>query len=173
LIDDRSRSGRAIGPADLWKIDMNFARILVDLAHDRGLKALVALRGKQRNIPGREFKQARFTLISIFRICGLDNTRPPQARPGNPPHSGSTYFRGRKSPAWTRAGRHDLLKKSVGNESLAEVLATIEQSAHKRVEEITGGMCYEAKRNANRPNPVGAFGLDIVGLALVAKHWAI
>ncbi len=39
--------------------DVTFARILVDLAHDRGLKALVALRGSERHVAGARVQAGR------------------------------------------------------------------------------------------------------------------
>ena len=51
--------------------DITFARILVDLAHDRGLKALVALRGSSAMSLAREFKPGAITLdINLPDMAG-------------------------------------------------------------------------------------------------------
>ena len=46
--------------------DITFARILLDLAHERGLKALVALRGATALQLARQFKPAPSRSISTF-----------------------------------------------------------------------------------------------------------
>ena len=43
--DDRNMIQPGDSPLLIVEDDITFARILVDMAHDRGLKALVALRG--------------------------------------------------------------------------------------------------------------------------------
>ena len=62
LDDDRN----LIQPGDavllIVEDDITFARILVDLAHDHGLKALVALRGSSAISLAREFKPGAITL---------------------------------------------------------------------------------------------------------------
>ncbi len=51
--------------------DVTFARILVDLAHDRGIKALVALRGGTALALAREFKPGAITLdITLPDMAG-------------------------------------------------------------------------------------------------------
>ena len=51
--------------------DITFARILVDLAHDRGIKALVALRGSSAMTLAREFKPGAITLdINLPDMAG-------------------------------------------------------------------------------------------------------
>ena len=51
--------------------DITFARILVDLAHERGLKALVALRGSSAITLAREFKPGAITLdINLPDMAG-------------------------------------------------------------------------------------------------------
>ncbi len=50
---------------------MTFARILVDLAHDRGIKALVALRGGTALALAREFSPGAITLdITLPDMAG-------------------------------------------------------------------------------------------------------
>ena len=51
--------------------DVTFARILADLAHDRGIKALVALRGSTALTLAREFKPHAITLdITLPDMAG-------------------------------------------------------------------------------------------------------
>ena len=71
LDDDRN----LIQPGDsvllIVEDDITFARILVDLAHDRGLKALVALRGSSAMSLAREFKPGAITLdITLPDMAG-------------------------------------------------------------------------------------------------------
>jgi DNA-binding response OmpR family regulator len=54
--------------------DVTFARILVDLAHDRGIRALVALRGATALPLAREFRPGAITLdITLPDMAGLDH----------------------------------------------------------------------------------------------------
>ena len=78
--------------------DVTFARILLDLAHDRGLKALVALRGSTALALAREFKPGAITLdITLARHGRLDDSRPPEARSGDAPHSGARHLAAMKT----------------------------------------------------------------------------
>ena len=71
LDDDRN----LIQPGDsvllIVEDDITFARILVDLAHERGLKALVALRGSSAMSLAREFRPGAITLdITLPDMAG-------------------------------------------------------------------------------------------------------
>ena len=71
LDDDRN----LIQPGDsvllIVEDDRTFARILVDLAHERGLKALVALRGSSALSLAREFRPGAITLdINLPDMAG-------------------------------------------------------------------------------------------------------
>ena len=99
--------------------DITFARILVDLAHDRGLKALVALRGSSAMSLAREFKPGAITLdINLPDMAGwtfLDRLKHDPAIRHIPVHiiSGDENRR-----FGTGAGRHDVPRK-VGYQRLA------------------------------------------------------
>ncbi len=74
--------------------DVTFARILVDLAHDRGIKALVALRGSDGSQPGARVQPGRHhARYHPARHGGLDHSGPPEARSRYAPHSGAHHFR--------------------------------------------------------------------------------
>ena len=74
--------------------DITFARILLDLAHERGLKALVALRGSHRSGAGPRIPARRHhARYQYARYGGLDNSRPPEARSGHPAYPGAHHLR--------------------------------------------------------------------------------
>ena len=86
--DDRN----LISPGDpvllIVEDDVTFARILLDLAHERGIKALVALRGGAAMSLAREFTPGAITLdINLARHGRLDDSRPSEARSDDAPHS--------------------------------------------------------------------------------------
>ena len=171
--DDRS----LIGPGDLALLivedDITFARILVDMAHDRGLKALVALRGSSAISLAREFKPGAITLdINLPDMAGwtiLDRLKHDPATRHIPVHIISGDENRRRGLA---LGAMTYLEKSVSNESLAEAFATIEESAHKRVKKLLVACADEAKRNAIAQS-VEAPDLDIVGVGTGGEALAI
>ena len=117
--------------------DVTFARILVDLAHERGLKALVALRGASAMTLAREFKPGAITLdINLPDMAGwtiLDRLKHDPATRHIPVHIISGDENRRRGLA---LGAMTYLEKSVTNESLAEAFATIEHSVQKRVKKL-------------------------------------
>ncbi len=145
--DDRS----LVGPGDLALLivedDMTFARILVDLAHDRGLKALVALRGSSAISLAREFKPGAITLdINLPDMAGwtiLDRLKHDPLTRHIPVHIISGDENRRRGLA---LGAMTYLEKAVSNEALAEAFAMIEDSAHKRVKKVLVACADEATR---------------------------
>jgi len=117
--------------------DITFARILVDLAHEHHLKALVAIRGSSAMSLAREFKPGAITLdINLPDMAGwtiLDRLKHDPATRHIPVHVISGDDNRRRGIA---LGAMTYLEKSVTNESLAEAFATIEHSAQKRVKKM-------------------------------------
>jgi HAMP domain-containing protein/signal transduction histidine kinase/CheY-like chemotaxis protein len=171
--DDRS----LIGPGDsallIVEDDITFARILVDLAHDRGLKTLVALRGGSAISLAREFRPGAITLdINLPDTAGwtiLDRLKHDPATRHIPVHIISGDENRRRGLA---LGAMTYLEKSAGNESLAETFATIEKSAQKRVKKLLVVCADETVRNAIVQS-VGARDLEIIAVGTGGEALAI
>ena len=137
LDDDRN----LIQPGDsvllIVEDDITFARILVDLAHDHGLKVLVALRGSSALSLAREFKPGAITLdITLPDVAGwtiLDRLKHDPAVRHIPVHIISGDENRRRGLA---LGAMTYLEKSVAKDSLADTFATIEQSTQKRPKKL-------------------------------------
>jgi CheY-like chemotaxis protein len=117
--------------------DIVFARILVDLAHDRGLKALVALRGISALSLAREFRPGAITLdINLPDITGwtfLDRLKHDPAIRHIPVH----IISGDENRRFGLAlGAMTYLEKSVTNDSLAEAFAAIHDSTRGRLKKL-------------------------------------
>ena len=117
--------------------DITFARILVDLAHERGLKALVALRGSSAMSLAREFKPGAITLdINLPDIAGwtiLDRLKHDPAIRHIPVH----IISGDENRRFGLAlGAMTYLEKSITNDSLADAFNTIQDSTRKRVKKL-------------------------------------
>ena len=117
--------------------DITFARILVDLAHEHNLKALVAIRGSAAMSLAREFKPGAITLdINLPDMAGwtiLDRLKHDPGTRHIPVHVISGDDNRRRGIA---LGAMTYLEKSLTNESLAEAFRTIEHSAQKRVKKL-------------------------------------
>jgi len=112
--------------------DVTFARILVDLAHERNLKALVALRGATALALAREFKPGAITLdIMLPDMAGwtiLDRLKhDPDTRhiPGD-----ENRRRGLALGAMT------FLEKTTSRDSLAATFTTIQHSIEPRTRKM-------------------------------------
>ena len=117
--------------------DITFARILVDLAHDRGLKALVALRGSSAMSLAREFKPGAITLdINLPDMAGwtiLDRLKHDPATRHIPVHIISGDENRRRGLA---LGAMTYLEK-VGRQRLARRgFRRIEHPTQKRVKKL-------------------------------------
>jgi HAMP domain-containing protein/signal transduction histidine kinase/DNA-binding response OmpR family regulator len=156
--------------------DITFARILVDMAHERGLKALVALRGSSAMTLAREFKPGAITLdINLPDMAGwtiLDRLKHDPSTRHIPVHIISGDENRRRGIA---LGAMTYLEKSVPNESLVEAFATIEHSVRKRIKKLMVVCADEGVRGDILAN-IGAPDIDIIsagtgGEALAAvKH---
>jgi HAMP domain-containing protein/signal transduction histidine kinase/DNA-binding response OmpR family regulator len=117
--------------------DVTFARILLDLARDKGLKALVALRGSTALSLAREFKPGAITLdINLPDMVGwtiLDRLKHDPITRHIPVHIISGDENLRRGLA---LGAITYLKKSTTRESLEQAFAGIEQSVQPRVKKL-------------------------------------
>jgi CheY-like chemotaxis protein len=117
--------------------DITFARILLDLAHDKNLKVLVALRGSTALSLAREFKPGAITLdINLPDMAGwtiLDRLKHDPATRHIPVHVISGDENRRKGLA---LGAISYLEKSVTRESLQQAFTSIEQSVQPRVKKL-------------------------------------
>ena len=98
--DDRG----AIQPGDrtllIVEDDTTFARILLDLAHEKGFKALVAPTGDEALALARKTKPDAITLdIHLPDTEGLDRARPVKARLRDAAHSGAHSVHRRRPAA--------------------------------------------------------------------------
>ena len=117
--------------------DVTFARILLDLAHEKNLRVLVALRGGPALALAREFKPGAITLdINLPRYGGMDDTRPVETRSGHAPHPGAYHFGRRKPPQGPRPRRDVYLEKATTRENLEHAFTSIEQSVQYRVKKL-------------------------------------
>jgi len=135
--DDRN----TIQPGDpsllIVEDDVTFARILVDMAHDHGLKALVALRGVTALALAREFRPAAVTLdISLPDMVGwtiLDRLKHDPLNRHIPVHIISGDENRRRGLA---LGAMSYIQKSMAKETLSEAFGAIEDSMKKRVKKL-------------------------------------
>ncbi|MEX2261152.1 MAG: HAMP domain-containing protein [Bryobacteraceae bacterium] len=117
--------------------DIAFARILLDLAHGRGLKVLVALRGGTALSLAREFKPGAITLdIRLPDMAGwtiLDQLKHDPATRHIPVHVITGDENRRRALA---LGAMTYLDKSRATESLDPAFAAIHQSAQPGVKRL-------------------------------------
>jgi HAMP domain-containing protein/signal transduction histidine kinase/CheY-like chemotaxis protein len=146
LDDDRN----LIEPGDsillIVEDDITFARILMDLAHDHGLKALVALRGASAISLAREFRPGAVTLdINLPDMAGwtiLDRLKHDPATRHIPVHVISGDENRRRGMA---LGAISYLEKAMANDSLAATFEAIGQSAQIRVRKLLVA-CADAEK---------------------------
>jgi signal transduction histidine kinase/DNA-binding response OmpR family regulator len=135
--DDRN----LINPGDpvilIVEDDPTFARILLDLARDRGLKALIALRGSSALALAREFKPGAITLdIQLPDMVGwtiLDLLKHDPATRHVPVHIISGDENRRRGMA---LGAMSFLEKSLTRDSLVDAFSTIEASARPGIRKL-------------------------------------
>ena len=102
--------------------DAAFARILLDMAREKGFKVVAAARGTIALTLAQELKPDAITLdMQPARHRRLDGARPPQGRPGHAPHPGAHHLRRPTSPsARCSQGALAFLTKPVPKELLSE-----------------------------------------------------
>ncbi len=117
--------------------DATFARILVDLAHDRGIRALVALRGATALTLAREFGPGAITLdITLPDMAGwtiLDRLKHDPATRHIPVHVISGDENRRRGLA---LGAMTFLEKSVTKDNLNAAFETIHHSLQHRTKKL-------------------------------------
>ncbi len=139
MVIDDDRSALRPGESALLIVedDITFARILLDLARERGLKALVALRGSSAISLAREFRPGAITLdINLPDMAGwtiLDRLKHDPTTRHIPVHIISGDDDRRRGLA---LGAMSYLEKSMSSDSLAEAFATIEHSTQIRVKNL-------------------------------------
>jgi len=153
--------------------DITFARILVDLAHEHGLKALVALRGSSAISLAREFKPGAMTLdINLPDMAGwtiLDRLKHDPATRHIPVHIISGDENRRLGMA---LGAMSYLEKSVTNESLSETFNTIEHSVQKRVKRLLA-VCSDERERQEIVSTVAAPDVDVIDVATGGEAMAV
>jgi CheY-like chemotaxis protein len=153
--------------------DITFARILVDLAHEHGLKALVALRGGSAITLAREFKPGAITLdINLPDMAGwtiLDRLKHDPSTRHIPVHIISGDENRRLGMA---LGAMTYLEKSVSNESLAATFSAIEHSVQKRVKKLLV-VCGDDDDRAGMVATVSAPDLVVLDVATGGEGLAV
>jgi len=113
--------------------DPTFARIMLDRAHDRGLKALVALRGSTAISLAREFQPGAITLdVRLPDMSGwtlLDRLKHDPATSHVPVHVLSGHEENRRGFA---LGAMTCVPKGSGKEFLGEIFDVIQSSMEAR-----------------------------------------
>ena len=131
--------------------DVTFARILTDLAHDRGIKALVALRGSTALSLASEFKPHAITLdITLPDMAGwtiLDRLKHDPATRHIPVHVISGDENRRRGLA---LGAMSYLEKSVTKDNLNAAFDTIHHSLQRRTKKLLIVATEDTRRAAWR-----------------------
>src|SRR5712675_1944320 len=160
--DDRSN----IKPDDkvllIIEDDVTFARILVDMAHSSGLKAVVALRGATALSLAREFKPGAVTLdINLPDMVGwtiLDRLKHDPATRHIPVHIISGDEDRRRGLA---LGAMSYLEKAVAKDSLVEAFAAIEDSTQIRLKKLLV-VCADDDDRLNISDLIAAPDLELI-----------
>jgi signal transduction histidine kinase/HAMP domain-containing protein/CheY-like chemotaxis protein len=129
--------------------DVTFARILVDMAHDRGVKVLVALRGGTALSLAREFAPGAITLdITLPDMAGwtiLDRLKHDPGTRHIPVHVISGDENRRRGLA---LGAMTYLEKSVTKDNLNAAFDTIQHSIRRRTKKLLLVTADESRRNS-------------------------
>jgi signal transduction histidine kinase/CheY-like chemotaxis protein len=142
--------------------DITFARILVDLAHDHALKALVALRGSSAISLAREFRPGAITLdIGLPDMAGwtiLDRLKHDPNTRHIPVHIISGDENRKRGIG---LGAITYLEKALGNDSLGDTFAAIGQSTKTRVKKLLL-VCTDQARKEGVIQTLAAPDLEII-----------
>ncbi len=169
--DDRN----VIHPGDpvllIIEDDVTFARILIDLAHERGIKALVALRGATALTLAREFNPGAVTLdIALPDMAGwtiLDRLKHDPATWHIPVHVISGDDNRRRGMA---LGAMTYLEKSATKDKLNDAFDTIRHSLQRRTRKLLI-VASEETRRSNWQEWLG--GSDVETLAVGSGEEAL
>jgi HAMP domain-containing protein/signal transduction histidine kinase/DNA-binding response OmpR family regulator len=160
--DDRNliRPGEAV--LLIVEDDVTFARILVDMAHERGIRALVALRGGTALALAREFVPGAITLdITLPDVAGwtiLDRLKHDPATRHIPVHVITGDENRRRGLA---LGAMTYLEKSVTKDNLNIAFNTIHHSLERRTKKLLI-VAPEELRRANWLESLGGSDVEIV-----------
>ena len=153
--------------------DITFARILLELAHEHGLKVLVALRGNTALSLAREFKPGAITLdIGLPDMAGwtiLDRLKHDPATRHIPVHIITGDENRRRGLA---LGAMTYLEKSITKESLVDAFTTIGHSVLPRVKKLLLVTPDEARRT-NLHGVLGGPDVEIIDVATGGEALAI
>ena len=158
--------------------DVTFARILVDLAHDRGIKVLVALRGGTALSLAREFSPRAITLdINLPDMAGwtiLDRLKHDPVTRHIPVHVITGDENRRRGLA---LGAMSYLEKSVNKDNLTAAFDAIHNSLERRRRKLLIVAENDARRNLWEAELGGTDVETIVGgsageaLAVVSRQY--
>ncbi len=135
--DDRNVITQADRTLLIVEDDVTFARIMMDLAHDRGLKVLIALRGATAIALAREFKPGAITLdVRLPDMSGwslLDRLKHDPATAHIPVHIVSGHEDSRRGFS---LGAMSCLQKALTKETLEEAFEVIKESTLSRKKSV-------------------------------------
>jgi signal transduction histidine kinase/HAMP domain-containing protein/CheY-like chemotaxis protein len=153
--------------------DVTFARILVDMAHDRGIKVLVALRGGTALSLAREFGPGAVTLdITLPDMAGwtiLDRLKHDPLTRHIPVHVISGDENRRRGLA---LGAMTYLEKSVSKDNLNAAFDTIQHSIRRRLKKVLLVAGDESRRNS-LAELLGGKGVEVIPVASGGEALAI
>ncbi|MGA3236613.1 MAG: HAMP domain-containing protein [Bryobacteraceae bacterium] len=153
--------------------DVTFARILMDLAHDRGIRALVALRGATALSLAREFNPNAITLdITLPDMAGwtiLDRLKHDPATRHIPVHVISGDENRRRGLA---LGAMSYLEKSITKDNLNAAFDTIHQSLQRRTKKLLIVTTDEARR-AGWQESLGGNDVEIIAVGSGGEALAV
>jgi len=163
--DDRN----VIHPGDavllIVEDDVTFARILVEMAHDRGIRALVALRGVTALTLAREFSPGAITLdINLPDMAGwtiLDRLKHDPVTRHVPVHVISGDENRRRGLA---LGSMTYLEKSLTKENLNAAFDTISHSLQRRMKKLMI-VCGDASRRNHYQAALGSGDIEMLPVA--------
>jgi signal transduction histidine kinase/CheY-like chemotaxis protein/HAMP domain-containing protein len=173
LEDDR----HLIQPGDAVMLivedDLTFARILMDMAHSRGIKALVALRGGTALTLAREFSPGAITLdITLPDMAGwtiLDRLKHEPLTRHIPVHVISGDENRRRGLA---LGAMTYLEKSLTKDKLSAAFDTIHRSIERRTRKLLLVAEDEARRKSLHAL-LGGSGVEVIATASGGEALAI
>jgi len=153
--------------------DVTFARILVDLAHERGIKALVAVRGAMALTLAREFVPGAITLdITLPDVAGwtiLDRLKHDPATRHIPVHVISGDENRRRGLA---LGAMTYLEKSVTKDNLNIAFDTIHHSLERRTRKLLI-VAPEENRRANWRDALGGSDVECIAVGSGGEALAV
>ena len=112
-----SGCARATACSSIIEDDLKFARIMMELAREKGFKAVVATRGDTGLALANELQPDAITLdIQLPVVDGWTRARPAEAQPAHPPHPGARHLRGGEEHRGATLGAFAYLEKPVSKE---------------------------------------------------------